>query len=183
MKVLPLESERLVIRQFAKEEAHLLASLASDRNLIFGDMSYPYTLQHAKDWLRISEVRDDMYYYAIVEKKTDRIVGNIWISHVRNDRTVDDGCLSYGLCAEARGKGYATEAVRRIIEFAFSEMKLDKLRAETKGTNLASHNVLSKLGFSCVKKIKDFQRDRFTNKSEDKWFWELKNEDKNSKKI
>jgi len=175
MKVKQLETERLVLRQFAKEEANVLADLASDRNLIFGDMNYPYSLQHAKDWLRISEARDNLYYYAIVEKKTVKIVGNIWISHVKKDCSVDDGCLSYGLCAEARGKGYATEAVRRIIEFAFSELKLDKLRAETKGTNLASHNVLSKLGFSCVKKIKDFQRDRFTNGLEDKWFWELKN--------
>jgi hypothetical protein len=182
MKVEPLESDRLVLRQFAKEEAHLLADLASDRNLIFGDMSYPYTLQHAKDWLRISEARDDMYYYAIVEKKSSRIVGNIWISHVKKDKAMDDGCLSYGLCAEARGKGYATEAASRIVDFAFNELKLDKLRAETKGTNLASHHVLTKLGFSCVKKIKDFQSDRFTGKSEDKWFWELQNKHKNPKK-
>ena len=47
-----------------------------------------------------------------------------------------------------RGRGYATEAARRLLEFAFAEGKLPEVVATFDRGNLASRHVLVKAGFT-----------------------------------
>jgi RimJ/RimL family protein N-acetyltransferase len=178
MKVPTLETARLILRQFSPKEARILFDMAKDKELVFGDMPYPYPMEMARRWITVSSERADMYYFAIEEKASRAIIGSIWISAVKKDNSVDDGCLSYGLLTQARGKGYATEAGKAILDFAFQDLKLEKLRAETKTDNLGSHKVLKKLGFSVIEKMSEFQKNRFSGEIEGRWFWEIKNHNK-----
>ncbi len=45
-----------------------------------------------------------------------------------------------------QGQGYATEAAQRLIDYAFTEMRLKRLIATTEHDNLASQAVMRKLG-------------------------------------
>lgn len=47
------------------------------------------------------------------------------------------------------GKGYATEAVKKIIRFAFNDLRLHRIEAGCAVNNLASIRVLEKAGMSC----------------------------------
>jgi len=55
--------------------------------------------------------------------------------------------VGYFLKRSAWGKGYATEACKRIIQMAFEESPLTEVVATFEAGNVASRNVLDKAGF------------------------------------
>lgn len=173
MKSLKLESERLTLSNWKLSEAPQFVELTKDSKLIFGDMPFPYLLEHAQFWIKKVLTLDNMHYFAIHGKAENKIIGFCWITLYLDKNS---GLVVYALNKESREKGYATEAAKLMKDFAFNNLKLKKLLAETKGDNFGSHNVLKKLGFIVVKKVKDGQKDRITGELKDKWFWELKND-------
>jgi len=58
--------------------------------------------------------------------------------------------VGYGISLSEWGKGYATEAVHAIIQWAFSSQKVDRVIAECLEDNYASIKVLKKLGMQEV---------------------------------
>jgi ribosomal-protein-alanine N-acetyltransferase len=75
-----------------------------------------------------------------------RAVG--WISLRVNDRTPHVGEIGYSLIEEARGSGYATEALTAAIEEAFTAGELEEMQACCVPENLPSRSVLARTGFS-----------------------------------
>ena len=165
MKTHPLKSSRLILRNWKLKEAPFLVELAQDKKLIFGTMPHPYTLQDAQAWIKEALELKDLYYFAITCKK--KIIGVCWLKIRKNK-----GNLVYGIQKEFRGKGYATEAARILVDFGQKELKLQGITAETSSKNKPSHQILKKLGFTIVKK--DKERNKFTKKLEEKGYWELK---------
>ena len=58
------------------------------------------------------------------------------------------GTLGYGLGAEHWDRGYATEAVREVVRYAFEELHLHRVQAWVFANNAASQRVLEKVGFT-----------------------------------
>jgi RimJ/RimL family protein N-acetyltransferase len=54
--------------------------------------------------------------------------------------------LYWALAPAQRGNGYATEAARAVIEYAFSELHLARIVATTERANTASQAVMRRLG-------------------------------------
>jgi [ribosomal protein S5]-alanine N-acetyltransferase len=55
--------------------------------------------------------------------------------------------IGYGILKEHRNKGYATEAAKAAVKFAFEQAAQEVLCAIVKPENIASHRVIEKLGF------------------------------------
>jgi [ribosomal protein S5]-alanine N-acetyltransferase len=70
-----------------------------------------------------------------------------WISLRVNDRTPRVGEVGYSLLQSARGKGYATEALRAVVDEAFLTGELDEVQACIVPENAASRKVLDRTGF------------------------------------
>lgn len=173
MKSKDIEGKRLVLKNWKLSEASDFVELTKDPKLIFGDMPYPYLMEHARFWIKKVLTLDNMVYFAIHEKVNEKIIGFCWIT-LNFDQ--NQGLIVYALNKESRGKGYATEAASLMREFAFNDLKLSKLVAETKDDNFGSHNVLKKLGFRISQKEKDGSVDRITGEmKKEKWYWELEN--------
>jgi RimJ/RimL family protein N-acetyltransferase len=54
--------------------------------------------------------------------------------------------LFWALLMAHRGQGYATEAARAVLRFAFAELKIKRIIATTEYDNLASQAVMRRLG-------------------------------------
>lgn len=80
----------------------------------------------------------------VIEKETESIVGDIGFKGKPVNHTVEIG---YGIIPSEQGKGYATEAVTGIIDWALSTNLVRKVIAECLEDNIASIKVLEKLGF------------------------------------
>ncbi|MCG7343209.1 GNAT family N-acetyltransferase [Sporosarcina sp. ACRSL] len=97
----------------------------------------------------IAELQDDDSQFGwgvwfVVDQETNTIVGDIGFKgKPTSDKTVEIG---YGIIPSAQNKGYATEAVRALVEWAFASGRVKKIVAECLHHNLASIKVLEKLG-------------------------------------
>ena len=54
------------------------------------------------------------------------------------------------------GKGYATEVVKELIGYAFEELRLAKVIAETQTANILSCKLLERVGMELEQKIQRF---------------------------
>lgn len=95
---------------------------------------------------------DQWYWYAIwmIELKGGTHIGELCFKGLSADGTAEIG---YGISEEYQNNGYATEAVKAILEWAFSHPEVTAVEAETDPDNTASIRVLEKCGFKPNGKI------------------------------
>jgi [ribosomal protein S5]-alanine N-acetyltransferase len=70
-----------------------------------------------------------------------------WCSLTGWNPTHRSASLTYCLDDTAWGHGYATEAARALLDWAFDTLDLNRVQAETDTRNVASVRVLEKIGF------------------------------------
>ena len=70
-----------------------------------------------------------------------------WCSLSRWNPDYRSASLGYCFDDTAWGQGYATEAARAVLRWAFDTLELNRVQAETDTRNAASARVLEKLGF------------------------------------
>jgi RimJ/RimL family protein N-acetyltransferase len=81
------------------------------------------------------------YPFILIDKTRDALLGMCGV-HPRLDFM-----LGYWIAKPYWGRGYATEAVRRVAKFAFDELGTNQLTASWILDNPASGRVLEKIGF------------------------------------
>ena len=90
--------------------------------------------------------QDRRYAFAICRIDDDRLVGRITLSNVARGAW-QNATLGYYIDERENGRGYATEAVRLAIRFAFEVARLHRVQAGVVPENAASVRVLEKAGF------------------------------------
>ncbi len=89
---------------------------------------------------------DDCYSFLIFERDGDQLVGGVSLSNVRRGVS-QAGSLGYWMSEHYAGRGYMTEAVQRVVQFAFNDLRLHRVEAACLPSNEASQAVLDKCGF------------------------------------
>ncbi len=143
-----LESERLRLRPWSVNDAEELYSLASDPSI--GPMAgwEPHTdEEHSRSV--IENVLSKPGTFAVTDKATGRIVGCISLAF--EDTTVPVGPseaeIGFWTASAESNKGYATEAARRVMEYAFTELGCAKVWCVCLEANVRCMRVQEKLGF------------------------------------
>ncbi|SDN67019.1 GNAT family N-acetyltransferase [Bacillus sp. OK048] len=144
---LKLQTERLTLQPFKKEDASRIKDLANNKELasILG-LPHPYELEYAEDWIAVQPEQIEKgveYPLTIVSNELNEIIGTITI---RIDNSNNKGELGYWIGKDYWGNGFATEAVHKIIEFGFTQLNLNKIWASAISRNKASKIVLEKAG-------------------------------------
>lgn len=89
------------------------------------------------------------------EKDTGKFVGTGGFAFYDPQKeNFENGCVevSYQLCKDSWGKGYATEIAQSLVDFAFENYPVTRLCAATVSDNIASQRVLEKSGFKLISK-------------------------------
>ena len=79
-------------------------------------------------------------------KEGDELIGRVALSNVSRGAW-QNATLGYYIDEAHTGRGYATEAVRLALEFAFGSARLHRVQAAVLPRNIASRRVLEKAGF------------------------------------
>jgi RimJ/RimL family protein N-acetyltransferase len=85
---------------------------------------------------------------AMVDKETQAFIG--WCGLDHRDQTKTAPVLFYLLKASYWGKGLATEAARAVLDYAFTELGLDRVDGGAALENVASKRVMEKIGMRYV---------------------------------
>lgn len=154
MAVVPLSAPvlataRLRLRPFTDADADVLFALHSDARVLRYWDSPPWTDRDRADRFlagcrRMAEEGTGARL-AIDRVSDGAFVG--WCSLNRWNPDFRSAALGYCLAQAAWGHGYATEAARALLHWAFDTLDINRVQAEADTRNLASARVLEKLGF------------------------------------
>ena len=144
-----LETERLRLRHPRKEDVDDLFAVFSDSEAMRYWSHEPWTdLEVAQNYLASIDsgfADRSLFQWAITLTKEDRLIGTVTLLHW--DRTNRHLEVGFMLSRERWGKGFATEAVRAVLSFAFEHLGVHRVEAELDPRNEASARLLEKLGF------------------------------------
>jgi len=159
MKLPPLETERLLIRPFVETDLPAVLNIFEAAD---ADEKRQQWLSWWLHWNSINhQVLAQLYQppygdRAVELKATGEVVGACGLvpsfgpfAQLESGEPAlnsPEMGLFYWFAPEARGQGYATEAARALVNFAFETLRLKRVVATTEFDNLASQAVMRKLG-------------------------------------
>lgn len=143
-----LATERLRLRRPQKSDSGAMIQLAGDYEVARSTLNipYPYAPEDADNYINhVASVWEEgnRFSFSILLKESDSFIGNIGLS---KDERHNRGDVGYWLGKPYWGKGYMTEALKRIIQFGFQELKLNRIQASYFSDNPASGRVMEKAG-------------------------------------
>lgn len=160
----------VTLRSWQREDRFLLAGLANNIkiwNNVRDRLPHPYKLQHARVFIKYCRKQDPSQILAI--EWEGQLVGSIGIE-IQEDIARISAELGYWIGEPYWGRGIATDAVRQMLEYAFTAFpQLIRIYARVFEYNKASMRVLEKNGFhlESVQKKSVIKNDHIT----DEYVW------------
>jgi RimJ/RimL family protein N-acetyltransferase len=144
-----LSTPRLQLRTMNENDAEFYLRLVNDPSFIHNIRDKGIrSLEDAKKAIQTGhqDVQKKMgFSLYLVERKSDQ--HSIGLCGLVKRPELEDIDIGYAYLPEFTGQGYAFEAGKAVIQFAQNTLKLDKLVAITSLHNIASENLLLKMGF------------------------------------
>ncbi len=139
------ENLRLVVREPAEVLTWIGAMSASDRAEVSADwIARVRAATSADPWT---------CGFVIVHRANDAAVGSCgYKSPPSPDGIVE---IAYGVDPDHQGQGYATEAAKAMVAYAFASGRVRTVRAHTRPELNASTRVLTKCGFAQIGEVVD----------------------------
>jgi RimJ/RimL family protein N-acetyltransferase len=142
-----IQTERLLLRELRLADADALAKVLSDPE----SMKYyphPFSREEVASWIdrNIQRYRDCGYgLWGVTLKSDGEFIGDCGITLQEIEGRLYPE-IGYHLLREYRGKGYATEAARTCIDYAFGVLNFDRVYSYMKSDNLPSRRVAERNG-------------------------------------
>jgi RimJ/RimL family protein N-acetyltransferase len=146
----PLDTERLTLRPFVESDFEAMHAMRSSPEVVRYLYEEPFSPEQTWDWLRRMMAgsawanEGDWLSVAVVERASGTTVGDLafhWVSE--RDRTAEIGFV---FDPRHQGKGFATEAARAVVDWAFTTGGMRRVIGRLEARNAASARVLEKLG-------------------------------------
>jgi len=144
-----LETERLRIRHLSSADAPFILELLNDPDFIrnIGDRGVR-TLEQARQYIQkgpAASYEQHGFGLDLVESKQPG--GSVGMCGLLRRNCHPEVEIGFAFVPAARGRNYAFEAGRAVIEYGLRSLQLPRIVALTAPENLASIRVLEKLGF------------------------------------
>ena len=148
-----VRTKRLSLRPGWIEDAPALAAAMGHEKVVrnLATAPWPYGIEHARNWLSAERSATTPLFVITTADGGGpaRIVGGMGLGPL-GDNAYD---LGFWVAPDAWGRGYATEAVRALIETARHSLRIRRLTAGHMTDNPASGAVLRKAGFRATGRI------------------------------
>jgi ribosomal-protein-alanine N-acetyltransferase len=153
-----LQGENIYFKTLNVNDGQELHEYASDEDVNrFIGWRLMHTLDETRDYIEVMLKRESAgthLYASVVLKATQKIIGTVMIFNF--DYEAKHAEIGYVFHKDHWGKGYGTEAVSMMDNFAFESLDLHKLHASVVDTNIGSVRVLEKNGFELEGRLKDY---------------------------
>lgn len=147
-QIMQLTTKRLILRELQQGDYPAIHAMESDPEVIRFEHN---RLNNEEIRLRFDLMLNDQhstprvaYRFAITLRPNDMARGRI--SLILNNPVIGEWEIGWTMHREEWGKGYAPEAAREVLRFAFSELKAHRVMAFCHAENAASVRVMEKAG-------------------------------------
>ncbi|HUF33932.1 MAG TPA: GNAT family N-acetyltransferase [Acidimicrobiales bacterium] len=158
-----IETERLLLRDLDVSDTEALIPAWGDEQVRrFMDDFGPRTEAEVREWVphAIAATGADAssFGWVIVLKETGSTIG--WIGFGGSSRGVADVDFAYVIAPAFRGRSYASEALRGVIQFCFDELEVQSVWGECAEDNQASARVMTAAGLTPIGVVENQRRFR-----------------------
>ena len=158
----PIRTDRLVLRRFQTLDAKDLAELMSDSTTLRYLAWNPMSLEDAKEWIagqsRISIPKSEEYcYFAIEAVQAARVIGLVTFWFLPKEFNLAQ--FEIIVRPDWQRKGYATDALRGLLAYAFKGLRARRVVADCDARNLPARGLLLKAG---LRQESECIQDRFS---------------------
>lgn len=143
-----LQTDRLILRKINLDDIQDIFEYAKDEEVVKW-VTWPVhkSIEDTKKYINfiLDGYEKNKHLAFVAERKEDKkVIGTVGFAEFFVDH--DKAEIGYTFGAKYWGKGYATEAAKKIIEFGFNELGLNRIQAYVFAQNEASKKVLKKSG-------------------------------------
>jgi len=158
----PLVTERLRLRRSRPEDAETISAYRSDPDV-----------HRQQGWERTDPdgVRADIeemagrapgepggwVQFSVEERESGRLVGDVGLSPADGEPGVIK--VGYTMAPAFQGRGYGTEAVGALVDYAFTRLGADVVRAYADADNAPSIRVAEKVGMRLIERFEHHEED------------------------
>ncbi|UIX31752.1 GNAT family N-acetyltransferase [Streptomyces sp. GQFP] len=144
-----METARLRLRRFTPADAPALAAYRSDPEVSrYQSWESPVPSAEAERLaatLSAGDPRDPGWFqYAVERLDVPGLIGDVGVCRSDDGRQAE---LGFTFAPEFQGRGYASEAVARTVEFLLVKEGLHRVSAACDGRNVRSARLLERVGF------------------------------------
>ena len=142
-----VRTERLTLRRFTTADAEAFAAYRSDPDIAryqSWDAPLPRSeaVRKVEEFAQGDPAAPGWFQYAV--DLDGVLIGDLGLNL---DENLMQAELGFTLASAYQGRGYATEAVRGLLDDVFIERKLHRVSAECDARNTASARLLERVGF------------------------------------
>ena len=156
MRPIILKGKRVSLAVLLREDLKKSWEWFNDRSTVrylFSSAHFTLPEEEEEFYEELKKNKERMPTFAVVENESGKpigIAGFNWVNYQARW-----GEILYYLAPEERGKGYGTEVVKLLVEYAFRHLNLHKVWAKVHADNGASIRVLEKNGFTLAGRLRD----------------------------
>lgn len=153
-----LTGNRIILREYRKEDLPYMRKWVNNAEItkyLSHIFLYPHTLNATEDFLNsMLQGSSGIKGFIIAYKETEEYIGQIDLINIDWVNRVGTLGIVIGT-TEYLGKGYGTEAIKLIQEFAFNKLNLHKLDLEVRAYNERAIRCYKKCGFKEEGRIRE----------------------------
>jgi aminoglycoside 6'-N-acetyltransferase len=145
-----LDTHRLSLRSFQETDLEAFVRYRSDPEVAkYQSWDAPYGASAAAKFIQEMQQRHpgtkgEWYQIAVVLKDSGEMIGDCAFHILPQDGLQAE--IGVTLSRRYQGKGYATEALTRLLDYLFMELELHRVQATCDTENLASAKLLERIG-------------------------------------
>lgn len=143
-----IQGNSVVLRAISMEDAKLLMELINDADTekMLGGSSFPVSLEGQEKWIAAQTGRTDILRCIVALMENGEGIGTVILSDIDTKNGVAQVHIKMDR-QRGRGKGYGTDALNTIVNYAFNEMRLNCVYANVLEYNTISQRLFEKCGF------------------------------------
>ncbi len=148
-----LETERLHMRPFTLADVEAFHAIWGDPEVIWwgADETFKQSRAGLQRLLQVQESwAPGLGWFAVTPKESDDVLGDVILQPAM---FVDGIEIGWHVRRDAWGQGYATEAAKRVLAYAFEDLGVDPIYAIVATQNERSLRVTEKLGLKRVREM------------------------------
>ena len=160
--MIQLFTDRLVIRDYVITDLNNHHELLSDNTVMYYLQDIKTNcLEESKENLMIvlndQKLPDRKRYHFVIEKRNENeFIGGIGYTVIDNTSYGKLVHMGYFIKKNYWNQGYTTEALKRVIEFAFSENNVYRIHTGCVKENIYSEKIMQKCGFIKEAEFKEY---------------------------
>jgi len=144
-----LEADRLILRFFKNSDLEALLEYRSDPEVMKYQLWQSFTREQALDFINkykspASFVPNAWFGLAVELKTTNTLIGDVALKIMGKDYAQAE--IGFNISAKYQKQGFATEAIRCILDYLFKDLKIHRVYAILDTQNTAAKRLLEKIG-------------------------------------